>query len=78
MQKLFGRWTRLREVWTVGPCSATPSPLWTSCRQRAPSFANNYRPAPIPPLEQLEGSVTNALNPEEAYNMVPRRDPENV
>jgi len=29
-------------------------------------------------LEQLEGSVTNALNPEEAYNMVPRRDPENV
>ena len=29
-------------------------------------------------LEQLEGSVRKALNPKEAYNMVPGRDPENV
>jgi hypothetical protein len=29
-------------------------------------------------LEQLEGSVRKALNPKEAYNMVPSRDPENV
>ena len=31
-----------------------------------------------PTLEQLEGSVRKALNPKEAYNMVPGRDPENV
>ena len=31
-----------------------------------------------PTLEQLEGSVRKALNPKEAYNMVPRRDPENA
>ena len=31
-----------------------------------------------PTLEQLEGSIRKALNPKEAYNMVPGRDPENV
>jgi hypothetical protein len=31
-----------------------------------------------PILVQLEGSVRKALNPKEAYNMVPGRDPENV
>ena len=31
-----------------------------------------------PTLEQLEGSVRKALNPKEAYNMVPGRDPENA
>ncbi len=31
-----------------------------------------------PILEQLEGSVRKALNPKEAYNMVPGRDPENA
>jgi hypothetical protein len=29
-------------------------------------------------LDQLESSVRKALNPQEAYNMVPGRDPENV
>jgi hypothetical protein len=31
-----------------------------------------------PTLEQLEDRVRKALNPKEAYNMVPGRDPENV
>src|SRR2546425_5409746 len=31
-----------------------------------------------PTLEQLEASVRKALNPKEAYNMVPGKDPENV
>lgn len=31
-----------------------------------------------PTLEQVEGSIRKALNPKEAYNMVPGRDPENV
>jgi hypothetical protein len=31
-----------------------------------------------PTLEQLEDRVSKALNPKEAYNMVPGRDPENV
>src|SRR6266540_1235069 len=31
-----------------------------------------------PTLEPLEGSVRKALNPKEAYNMVPGRDPENA
>ena len=31
-----------------------------------------------PTLEQLEGSIRKALNPKEAYHMVPGRDPENV
>src|SRR5438128_3669797 len=47
MQKLFGRWTSLREVWIAVPCSAILSPHWTSCPQRAPSFGNNYRRVPI-------------------------------
>jgi hypothetical protein len=31
-----------------------------------------------PTLEQLEGSIRKKLNPKDAYNMVPGRDPENV
>ena len=31
-----------------------------------------------PTLEQLEATVRKALNPKEAYNMVPGKDPENV
>jgi hypothetical protein len=31
-----------------------------------------------PTLEQLEGRIRKALNPKEAYNGVPGRDPENV
>jgi hypothetical protein len=31
-----------------------------------------------PTLEQLEASVRKALNPKEAYNMVPGRDPDNA
>jgi hypothetical protein len=31
-----------------------------------------------PTLEQLEGSIRKALNPKEAYHMVPGRDPESV
>jgi len=31
-----------------------------------------------PTLGQLEGSVRKSLNPKEAYNMVPGRDPENA
>jgi hypothetical protein len=31
-----------------------------------------------PTLEQLEGSIRQALNPKDAYNMVPGRDPEIV
>jgi hypothetical protein len=31
-----------------------------------------------PGLEQLEVTIRKALNPKEAYNMVPGRDPENV
>src|ERR1022692_3687984 len=67
-----------REVWIAVLCSAIPSPHWNSCRPRATSFGNNYRPVPTPPLNKLEGSVRKALNPKEAYNMVPGRDPENV
>ena len=64
----FGRWTRLREAWIAMPCSAIPSPHWTGCRQRAQNFGNNYPPVP---------SIRTALNPTQAYNMVPGRDPEN-
>ena len=31
-----------------------------------------------PALEQLERTLRKKLNPKEAYNMVPGRDPENV
>jgi hypothetical protein len=40
-------------------------------RKQLPSRAH-------PSLEQLEGRIRNALNPKEAYNGVPGRDPENV
>ena len=40
-------------------------------RQQLPARAH-------PTLEQLEGSLRNALSPKEVYTMVPGRDPENV
>jgi hypothetical protein len=40
-------------------------------RKRLPARAH-------PTLEHLEASIRQALNPKEAYNMVPGRDPENV
>ena len=50
--------------------------------EQLPSACDQFRkqlPARAhPTLEQLEGSVRKALNPKEAYNMVPGRDPENV
>ena len=67
-----------RELWIAGPCSAIRSRHWIGCRPYALSFANNYRPVPIVTLQQLKGSVRKALNPKQAYNMVPGRDPENV
>jgi len=49
---------------------------------RLPSACAKFRrqlPARAhPTLEQLESSIRQALNPKEAYNMVPGRDPENV
>ena len=48
--------------------SSGSSSLW-----RASRFGSAY-----PTLEQLEGRVRKALNPNEAYNMAPGRDPENV
>ena len=49
---------------------------------RLPSTCAQFRkklpPRADPILAQLEASVRKALNPQEAYNMVPGRDPENV
>ena len=50
--------------------------------EQLPSACDRFRkqlPARAhPTLKQLEGGVRKALNPKEAYNMVPGRDPENV
>ena len=46
-------------------------PKCAQFREKLPARAH-------PTLEQLEGSVRKALNPKEAYNMVPGRDPENA
>jgi hypothetical protein len=50
--------------------------------EQLPSACAQFRkllPARVhPSLEQLEGGIREALNPKEAYNMVPGRDPENV
>ena len=50
--------------------------------EQLPSLCARFRkqlPARAhPTLEQLEASIRKALNPKEAYNMVPGRDPENV
>ena len=49
---------------------------------RLPSAVAQLRkklpPRAHPILAKLEGSVRKALNPQEAYNMVPGRNPENV
>ena len=41
-------------------------------------FRKKLPPQADPILAQLEGSVRKALNPNEAYNRVPGRDPDNV
>jgi len=41
-------------------------------------FRKNLPARAHPALERLEGSVRLELNPEDAYSMVPGRDPENV
>ena len=41
-------------------------------------FRKKLPPRAHPILAQLEGSVRQALNPKEAYHMVPGRDPESV
>jgi hypothetical protein len=43
----------------------------TQFRKQLPARAH-------PTLEQLESNIRQALNPKEAYNMVPGRDPRNV
>jgi hypothetical protein len=53
----------------------------TALEQLSPAYAQFRKQLPArahPTLEQLEGRVRKALNPKEAYNMVPGRDPENV
>jgi len=49
---------------------------------RLPSALAQFRkqlpPRAHPTLAQVEGSVRKVLNPKEAYNMVPGRNPENV
>jgi hypothetical protein len=47
------------------------SPACAQFRKQLPARAH-------PTLEQLEGSIRKALNPKQAYSMVPGRDPENV
>jgi hypothetical protein len=47
------------------------TPACTRFRKKLPVRAH-------PTLEQLESRVRLALNPKEAYSMVPGRDPENV
>ncbi len=78
LPKLFGRWISRREISIAVLCSAIHSPHWTSCRPSVPSFRKQLPARAHPTLEQLEASVRKALNPKEAYNMVPGRDPENV
>jgi hypothetical protein len=41
-------------------------------------FRNQLPARAHPTLEQLEDSLRKVLDPKEAYNMVPGRDPENV
>jgi hypothetical protein len=49
---------------------------------RLPSVCAPFcKPLPArahPTLQQLKGSVRKALNPKQAYHMVPGRDPDNV
>jgi hypothetical protein len=47
--------------------------LPSSCAQ----FRKQLPARAHPTLEQLEGRIRNKLNPKEAYDMVPGRDPEN-
>ena len=77
-QKLFGRWISPQEVWIaramLRDILTVLDRLPTACAQ----FRKKLPPRADPILVQLEGSIRKALNPKEAYNMVPGRDPENV
>ena len=66
-----GSWDRpamLRD--TLAALNQLP-PAAAQLRKKLPSLAQ-------PILAQLESSVRKAINPKEAYNMVPGSDPENV
>ena len=78
MPKLLGRWTKRREGRIAGLWSAIPSKHWTNYRQLVPSFENNCQPVRHPILEHLEAGIRQALNPKEAYHMMPGKDPETV
>jgi hypothetical protein len=64
----FNRTAMVRN--TLGALDRLPS-AFAQFRKKLPPRAH-------PILAQLEGSVRKALNPKEAYNMVPGRNPENV
>ena len=55
---------------TIAALDRLPSVCAQFCKQ-LPARAH-------PTLQQLKDSVRKALNPKQAYNMVPGRDPENV
>jgi len=64
----FNRTAMVRD--TLGALDRLPS-AFAQFRKKLPPRAH-------PILAKLEGSVRKALNPKEAYNMVPGRNPENV
>ncbi len=64
----FDRQAMLRD--TLAALDRLP-PTCARFRKKLPSQAD-------PILTQLKESVRKALNPDDAYNMVPGRDPENV
>ena len=53
----------------------------TALDRLSPACAQFRKQLPVrahPTLQQLVGNIRKALNPKEAYNMVPGRDPENA
>ena len=64
----FNRTAMVRD--TLGALDRLPS-AFAQFRKKLPPRAH-------PILAQLEGSLRMSLNPKEAYNMVPGRNPENV
>jgi hypothetical protein len=73
MQQLFGEGSLDRRAMLRDTLTALEQ-LPSACDQ----FRKQLPARAHPTFEQLEGSVRKALNPKEAYNMVPGRDPENV
>jgi len=76
MWRLSGGWINHLENSTCGPCFAIRLPRWSSCQRLAPVFGKAF-PKTHPTLVQLELTIRLNLNPAEAYNMVPGRDPDN-